>query len=403
MRISRAGKVAIGLLVILGLAAGLWPIVGAAQSRSQLQRRLSAEKEQAAAARANVKAKKAKTVKARNRLVETQKELAAAEARLKRAQRQLRQTRDDLVVTRKKLDATLQRLARHEEAMKARVLAMFRNQDPSYTEVLLRATSFEDFANRAEFTKRLARCDETQLIRIVDDKMEVEDQQELLRRQEQRQIELEKKVAKEKVVVAQKNKQAEALLAEAKTDMAEAQRQLDQQEAEISSIEGMLRQLEAQKRRARSSGGGSSRGSGASSSSRHYEGSWSGSLGKPVSGPITSRYGMRRHPITGTMRFHDGVDIGAGRGTAIHCAADGRVISTGWKGPYGLTVIVDHGSGVQTMYAHCQRGSVRVSPGQTVSRGQTLAGVDSTGWSTGNHLHFTVFKNGRHVNPLSSM
>lgn len=178
---------------------------------------------------------------------------------------------------------------------------------------------------------------------------------------------------------------------------------MDQQEAEISSIEGMLRQLEAQKRRARSSGGGSSRGSGASSSSRHYEGSWSGSLGKPVSGPITSRYGMRRHPITGTMRFHDGVDISAGRGTAIHCAADGRVISTGWKGPYGLTVIVDHGSGVQTMYAHCQRGSVQVSPGQTVSRGQTLAGVDSTGWSTGNHLHFTVFKNGRHVNPLSSM
>jgi murein DD-endopeptidase MepM/ murein hydrolase activator NlpD len=399
MRICRAGKVAIGLLVLLGVSAVLWPVVAQAQSRSQLQRRLSAEKEQAAAARANVKAQKAKTVKARNRLVETQKELAAAEARLKRAQRQLRQTRDDLVVTRKKLDETIKRLVRHEEAMRARVLAMYRNQDPSYTEVLLRATSFEDFANRAEFTKRLARCDETQLIRIVDDKMEVEDQQELLRRQEQRQIDLEKKVAKEKVVVAQKNKQAEALLAEAKTDMVEAQRQLDQQEAEIGAIESMLKQLEAQKRRARSSGGGG----GASYSGRHYEGSWSGSLGKPVSGPITSHYGMRRHPITGTMRFHDGVDISAPAGTTIHCAAAGRVISTGWKGPYGLTVIVDHGSGVQTMYAHCQRGSVRVSPGQEVGRGQALAGVDSTGWSTGNHLHFTVFKNGRHVNPLSSM
>jgi murein DD-endopeptidase MepM/ murein hydrolase activator NlpD len=77
------------------------------------------------------------------------------------------------------------------------------------------------------------------------------------------------------------------------------------------------------------------------------------------------------------------------------------VVETGWRGAYGLVVIVDHGSGVATMYGHCETGSVQVSPGQEVSKGEVLARVDSTGWSTGNHLHFTVFRDGQHVDPSS--
>ena len=113
---------------------------------------------------------------------------------------------------------------------------------------------------------------------------------------------------------------------------------------------------------------------------------------------ITSRFGWRIHPILRTRRFHDGVDIAAGAGTTIKASDDDRVIFAGWKGAYGRAVVIDHGSGWSTLYGHCS--ALYVSTGQTVSRGQRIAAVGSTGWSTGPHLHWTVYRNGRHVNPL---
>ena len=98
-----------------------------------------------------------------------------------------------------------------------------------------------------------------------------------------------------------------------------------------------------------------------------------------------------------TRRFHNGVDIAAPSQT-IKAADDGRVIYAGWKSAYGRTVIIDHGSGWSTMYGHCS--SISVSSGQVVSRGQRIAAVGSTGWSTGPHLHWTVYRNGSTINPL---
>ena len=354
-----------------------------AQSRSRLQSRLNETRSRAKAARADLAAKRERAKAARNQLVETQQELAAAEARLARAKRRLATTQEELAQVRKELAATRKRLAAHQEAMGQTLLALFRSKEPSYAEVLLRATSFEDFANRAAFSRLITERDENVLVYIVDDKNRIQAQQKLLQEKEAEQKELKAKVARERGVVAEKAARAATLAKRAQTDVKEAERQLDAQEAEARAIAAMLKRL-------------------ASGSGRYrYYGKWSGNFLRPVPGPITSPYGWRIHPITHTRRFHNGIDIGCPGGTSIHCAAAGKLVSTGWRGAYGLTVIVDHGSGVSTMYAHCQRGSIRVSPGQSVSKGQTLARVDSTGWSTGNHLHWTVFKNGRSVNPFS--
>jgi murein DD-endopeptidase MepM/ murein hydrolase activator NlpD len=107
---------------------------------------------------------------------------------------------------------------------------------------------------------------------------------------------------------------------------------------------------------------------------------------------------MRMHPILRRVRMHEGVDISARTGTPIQAAETGLVVYTGRQRGYGKLVIVDHGGGVSTLYAHCS--ALLVSRGQMVRRGQTIARVGSTGLSTGPHCHFELRIRGQPVNPL---
>lgn len=118
----------------------------------------------------------------------------------------------------------------------------------------------------------------------------------------------------------------------------------------------------------------------------------------PVSGPVTSGYGWREHPVLGGRRFHAGIDIGAPHGRLIAAAGDGTVIFAGLKNGYGLTVIVDHGGGVASLYAHQSR--IDVDTGVPLSRGATIGAVGCTGYCTGPHLHFEVRVNGEPTDPM---
>ena len=113
---------------------------------------------------------------------------------------------------------------------------------------------------------------------------------------------------------------------------------------------------------------------------------------------ITSYFGTRIHPIDGDVDHHNGIDIGAGFGTDVLAAADGSVVLSGWNGEYGNCVIIDHDNGNRTLYAHMSGCNVVV--GQTVTQGQTVGFVGSTGTSTGAHIHFETIVNGSRVDPL---
>jgi murein DD-endopeptidase MepM/ murein hydrolase activator NlpD len=119
----------------------------------------------------------------------------------------------------------------------------------------------------------------------------------------------------------------------------------------------------------------------------------------PVHGRLTSGFGERFHPILGYERFHAGVDLGAPLGTPIVAAADGRVVSAGWRGGYGRAVQIAHSGGLDTLYGHMSR--IAAAPGEMVRRGEVIGYVGSSGLSTGPHLHFEVTKDGRPVNPLT--
>ena len=124
-----------------------------------------------------------------------------------------------------------------------------------------------------------------------------------------------------------------------------------------------------------------------------------GALSWPVNGPLTSSFGYRRHPIFGDVRFHAGVDFGAGPGAPVSAADGGVVLFAGWGGGYGNLVVIAHDGDLTTAYAHLS--SMSVSTGQGVSRGQTVGAVGSTGNSTGPHLHFETRRDGNPVNPLA--
>ena len=128
-------------------------------------------------------------------------------------------------------------------------------------------------------------------------------------------------------------------------------------------------------------------------------GGGSGAFRWPCSGPITSYYGWRTHPIFQTKRYHSGIDIAVDTGTPIRAAASGTVIYSGWMGGYGYCVMISHGGGLVSLYGH--NSSLAVGEGQRVSQGQVIAYAGSTGYSTGPHCHFEVRVHGEVTDPLN--
>lgn len=118
---------------------------------------------------------------------------------------------------------------------------------------------------------------------------------------------------------------------------------------------------------------------------------------KPTSGRISSPFGYRTHPVTGSYTLHSGIDIAASSGTTVVASRNGKVVSAGYSGSYGNLIVISHGNGFETAYAHLS--SIKVSVGDTVSQGQLIGKVGSTGRSTGPHLHFEIRINGTAVNP----
>jgi len=363
------------------LLAGSFQLPAQATSLSELRNRLSRYLSRESQAKGRLRSIKGEQQQARSGLISAQQQLAQAQVRLRESEAQLHKTKQDIAETEQQLAETKARLDKHEAEMQQYLLALYRAGEPTYLEVVFRATSFENFVTRAEFTRRLAQRDEELLTALVSEKQAYESKRAELLVLRAHQEDLRAQIKQQRDVVSAREAAADRELARVKQDRVEAERLLAQMQQESQRIEQMLARLQG--------GGGQS-----------YSGSWSGTLGCPIlrSYRISSQYGWRIHPILGGRRFHDGVDLACPTGTPIHAADKGLVIYTGWRGGYGRTVLIDHGSGISTMYAHCSRYAVQ--KGQAVNRGQVIGYVGSTGLSTGPHLHFGLRKYGKPINPM---
>ena len=319
-------------------------------------------------------------------------ELDTATAELKQVQAERIQLDQDITKTEAELKAAQARLQSREKVFYKRVRDIYINGRLSYLDVVVGSKDFSDFANRMEMLKRILQSDMDLINTIKIEREEIASKKAKLEEDRAKVLELEKVAQEKQNLINQKKAERQAVLERAMNDRDTAERAYNELMASSASITAMLQQRAAERAAAAAAASQSGGGGGAT---------WvqgTGQLAAPVNAPITSDFGWRIHPIYGTRRLHAGTDFGVDEGTPVHAADGGVVVEAGWISGYGYTVIIDHGNGMSTLYAH--NSDVAVSPGQTVSKGQVVSYSGNTGGSTGPHLHFEVRINGEPTDPM---
>jgi murein DD-endopeptidase MepM/ murein hydrolase activator NlpD len=284
---------------------------------------------------------------------------------------------------------TEKELAAKIEILGERAANAYRFGPGSYFDIVFTSSSFGDLIARQELASRVLLFDSTLVDEVEATKARLSDQR-IAARAARLEIQVRRDELKDEVEgIAKLVEEQAALQAALEQEIALREDALDDVEAAKESYEAAVADLQAESDRIRGivQGGGSSGG-----------GSSGGTFYWPTAGSITSGFGWRTHPIFGTQRFHAGVDMGGACGQPIYAADSGTVLANYWSDGYGLFTILDHGDGLSTAYAH--QSSANVSSGQSVSRGQAIGAVGTTGWSTGCHLHFEVRVNGTPVDPV---
>ena len=320
-------------------------------------------------------------------------ELDTATAELKQVQADRIQLDKDITKTEAELKAAQARLQSREKVFYKRVRDIYINGRLSYLDVVVGSKDFSDFANRMEMLKRILQSDMDLINTIKTEREEIASKKAKLEEDRAKVLELEKVAQEKQNLINQKKAERQAVLERAMNDRDIADRAYNELMASSASITAMLQQRAAE--RAAAAAAAASQGGGGGGAT------WvqgTGQLAAPVVAPITSDFGWRIHPIYGTRRLHAGTDFGVDEGTPVHAADGGVVVEAGWVSGYGYTVIIDHGNGMSTLYAH--NSDVAVSPGQTVSKGQVVSYSGNTGGSTGPHLHFEVRINGEPTDPM---
>lgn len=285
-------------------------------------------------------------------------------------------------------------LAEKRKTLENRLVAMYMKKETTFLDVVL-SGNLMNFISNQDIIKQAADYDNKLIVEVENLKKDLENEkkqvEDVKREKEQKTKDLQRlKIEKEEKAanLTEEQKQLESKLSEYKAQ-AEQYAALERQ---------AIAKEEAARKAASNTSGSSSAGSSQAVISNPYTG---GKLGWPCpsSSRITSPYGYR--VLFGVRDFHTGIDIGATMGSNIVAAESGTVIlaNYGWNGGYGNYIILSHGNGITTRYAHASQ--LYVSAGQTVSKGQVIAAVGSTGNSTGPHLHFEVRQGGSHTNPLN--
>ncbi len=313
--------------------------------------------------------------------IKLNKEISSLENQINKTQSEINDLKGNINATESKITEALLQLTKVEEEMKlqssqlsSRLRNMYKNGGIGVLDVILGSDSISDFMTNMDMVQRIYESDKEVLKAMEIQHAVIAAQREYL-------LNLQSELEEDRNQEAQKQNSLQASRSEVtvkKSEVASNNKALQEQ---INSLYAEANRLTQE---IKSLQGGAD-----------YSG---GIMSWPVTGRITSPFGYRIHPILKTKNYHTGLDIAAPSGTIVVAANTGTVIKAGWNNSYGNLLMIDHGGGIVTLYAHNSSLSVKV--GDVVSKGQQVSKVGSTGMSTGPHLHFEVRVEGKYKNPM---
>jgi len=313
------------------------------------------------------------------------KELEQIELELELAQRELdylmarmQYLSDRIAETEAEIAEVEKKTEQKKDLFCDRLVCMYKAGRISYLEVLLDSKSVSEFMARLYYLREIAQDDARLIEEFKVLRQELAEKKALLEQDVQALTVAKAEQEQRRAAVASRSADRERYLAQLQQDRQKLEEVLDQCERQSRALEQVIKELQAQ---------------------GHQREKKEGlSMIRPVdSGWVSSEYGNRWHPLLQYYRWHGGIDIAVNSGTPIKAAEDGTVIVSTSDSGYGYYVVIDHGGGISTLYAHCSK--LLVSVGDVVTRGQTVALAGSTGVSTGPHLHFEVRVNGATDDP----
>ncbi len=382
--VSSICAIIVALAILFGAIYPFLTTVAQAATKAELQKEVNEAKQNTANAKKqldNVKANKANVEK---EVLNIDAEINRAENAIEAAEQAILQSEADLVIKEQELQIAEQNCMEYDEEFKTRARIMYENRTTSYIEVLLGASSFGDFLSRIELIKEIVEYDKKMLADMIASRNAIAEAKKAIEDEKALNESKRNELAALKEELGYRLEAKEILLSQLMKDEEAYKKAYEKAEADEKKVQKELQAL-AEKE--------------AKNGKSVYKGNGRFQWPVPGSHRITSKYGYRIHPVYKTKKFHAGIDIGAGYGLAIVAAEDGTVTTSTYGSGYGKYVVLNHGSGITTLYGHCS--SLLVKKGDKVTKGQTIAKIGSTGVSTGNHLHFEVRINGKTTDPMT--
>jgi len=316
--------------------------------------------------------------KIKAQLAQLETQIAAAQTLLSQKQVAFVQAQTQVNAAQKELDQKQKELEDRQIALGKRARGIYEIGQISYLELLFQSSNLSDFITRMEYFTKLVDNDRQLLTGIKSQKEQIAQKTRELQSRRDQAAQLQAQAVSVSAELDKTKSQQRIALDENQKTQQAAYDDIDRLESEANAMTDKIQKLQAAR-----------------------TGGVNGTISVwPLPGfyEISDPFGWRIHPITHKRSMHTGTDIVAPTGTQIHAAGAGVVIMAGWNTAYGNMVIIDHGSGVSSLYGH--QSSLNVIEGQSVQANQVIGYVGSTGWSTGSHLHFEVREGGNPTDPL---